>query len=137
MFKKTVVEKATAVENLDSLIGENIKIIGRVEGNGNIRVDGMVEGDIDYNGNIVVGETGKIHGDVSAGEISLAGTIRGNISSSSKMTILPTGKLIGNIQVPSFIIHENAIFEGNCKMTSDKVVELDSRDGKNTKEKAK
>jgi cytoskeletal protein CcmA (bactofilin family) len=136
MFKKISVEKP-AVENIDSLIGENIKIIGKIEGTGNLRVDGTIDGDIDYNGNIVVGETGKINGDISAGDISLAGTIHGNISSNSKAVILPTGKLIGNVQVPSFVIHENAIFEGNCKMVNDKVVELDSKDRKNNKEKAK
>ncbi|MGN9164792.1 bactofilin family protein [Tissierellaceae bacterium HCP3S3_D8] len=136
MFKKISVEKP-AVENIDSLIGENIKIIGKIEGAGNLRVDGTIDGDIDYNGNIVVGETGKINGDISAGDISLAGTIHGNISSNSKAVILPTGKLIGNVQVPSFVIHENAIFEGNCKMINDKVVELDSKDRKNNKEKAK
>ncbi|MEW8973549.1 MAG: polymer-forming cytoskeletal protein [Tissierellaceae bacterium] len=136
MFKKISVEKP-AVENIDSLIGENIKIIGKIEGTGNLRVDGTIDGDIDYNGNIVVGETGKINGDISAGDISLAGTIHGNISSNSKAVILPTGKLIGNVQVPSFVIHENAIFEGNCKMINDKVVELDSKDRKNNKEKAK
>ena len=132
MFKKINIEKTTD-ENVDSLIGENIKIIGKIEGNGNLRIDGMVDGDIDYNGNIVIGETGKVNGDISAGEISLAGTIEGNISSSSKMVILPTGKLIGNIQVPSFIIHENAIFEGNCKMINDKVVDLNSKDNNNKK----
>lgn len=132
MFKKINIEKTTD-ENVDSLIGENIKIIGKIEGNGNLRIDGMVDGDIDYNGNIVIGETGKVNGDISAGEISLAGTIKGNISSSSKMVILPNGKLIGNIQVPNFIIHENAIFEGNCKMINDKVVDLNSKDNNNKK----
>jgi len=132
MFKKINIEKTTD-ENVDSLIGENIKIIGKIEGNGNLRIDGMVDGDIDYNGNIVIGETGKVNGDISAGEISLAGTVKGNISSSSKMVILPNGKLIGNIQVPNFIIHENAIFEGNCKMINDKVVDLSSKDKNNKK----
>ena len=76
MFKK---KEDVIVEDLDSLIGENIKITGKIEGKGNLRVDGFIEGDINYEGNIVVGETGKVYGNIKANDISLAGTIHGNV----------------------------------------------------------
>ncbi|NMA84475.1 MAG: polymer-forming cytoskeletal protein [Epulopiscium sp.] len=120
MFKK----RTDAIENIDSLIGENIKIIGKIQGNGNLRIDGKVEGDIEYNGNIVVGETGTVHGNISCGEISVAGTVRGNVSSNSKLILLPTGSLRGDLEVASFIVHEDAIFDGNCKMSNHKVREI-------------
>lgn len=112
MFRK----KENFVEDIDSLIGENIKIIGRIQGKGNIRIDGVVEGDIDYDGNIVIGETGEIIGNIKSGEISLAGTIKGNVESLSKLVLFETATLIGDVQVTSIVIHEKAIFEGNCKM---------------------
>lgn len=124
MFKK---REDTIVEDLDSLIGENIKIIGKIEGKGNLRIDGFVEGDVDYDGNIVVGETGKVYGNIKANDISLAGTVHGNVDSKTKLVILPTGTLIGDIQVSSFIVHENAKFDGNCKMLNNNVTELHSR----------
>ena len=130
-------KKEDVVENIDSLIGENIKIIGKIEGKGNLRIDGIVEGDIDYDGNIVVGEDGKISGNVKSKDISLAGTIEGNIDSKTKLVILPTGKLIGDLIVSSFIVHEDAIFEGNCKMVNDKVTELHSKEHKESKVKSK
>ena len=124
MFKK---KEDVIVEDLDSLIGENIKITGKIEGKGNLRVDGFIEGDINYEGNIVVGETGKVYGNIKANDISLAGTIHGNVDSKTKLVILPTGTLIGDIQVSSFVIHENAKFDGNCKMLSNNVTELHSK----------
>lgn len=120
MFRK----KEDVIEDIDSLIGENIKIIGNIEGKGNLRIDGIVEGDINYNGNIVIGETGKVYGSIKSGDISLAGTVNGNISSETKLVILPTGILIGNLEVSSFVIHENAKFEGNCKMTNNKIMNM-------------
>lgn len=114
MFKK----KTDVMENIDSLIGENIKIIGNIEGNGNLRIDGTIEGDISYDGNVVIGETGVVQGSIKAKDVSLAGTVKGNISSKTKLVILPTGILIGNLEVTSFVIHENAKFEGNCKMAN-------------------
>lgn len=113
MFKK---KEEFAIESIDSLIGENIKVIGKIEGKGNLRIDGIVEGDIIYDGNMVIGESGKVIGNIKAASISLAGTVNGNISSSSKVEIFDTGTLIGDLEVSTVVIHENARFEGTCKM---------------------
>ncbi|MFA5577153.1 MAG: polymer-forming cytoskeletal protein [Tissierellaceae bacterium] len=113
MLKK----KDSYVETVDSLIGENIKIIGKIEGKGNLRIDGIVEGDVNYEGNVTIGESGTVKGNVRCGEISLSGTINGNVFSKAKLELLPTGILVGDVEVESFVIHENAKFDGSCKMT--------------------
>ncbi|NLV77715.1 MAG: polymer-forming cytoskeletal protein [Tissierellia bacterium] len=109
-------KKKESTIDIDSLIGENIKIIGKIEGSGNLRIDGLVEGDIDYKGDIIIGETGKVKGNISCSNVSLTGKVEGNIKLKSKLTILPKGKLIGDAEVANLIIHENAYFDGNCKM---------------------
>lgn len=114
MFKK----REDYVETIDSLIGENIKIVGKLEGKGSLRIDGTVEGDIIYEGNIVIGNGGKVIGNIKANDISLSGTVNGNIVSNSKVVILESGTLIGDLEVPTVVIHENAKFEGHCKMSS-------------------
>ena len=111
MFRK----KVEKTPDIDSLIGENIKIIGKIEGQGNLRIDGVIEGDIDYKGDVIIGEEGKINGNIICNNISLAGTVNGNITSSAKLILLPTGKLTGDVNIANFVVHENA-FEGNCKM---------------------
>ncbi len=114
MFKK----REDFVESIDSLIGENIKIVGKIEGKGNLRVDGIVEGDIDYDGSVVIGHGGKVVGNIKTGDVSLAGIVNGNIVSNTKVVILETGTLIGDLEAPTIVIHENAKFEGTCKMPS-------------------
>lgn len=109
-------KKKESTIDIDSLIGENIKIIGKIEGSGNLRIDGLVEGDIDYKGNIIIGETGKVKGNISCSNVSLTGKVEGNIKLKSKLTIFPKGKLIGDAEVANLVIHENAYFDGNCKM---------------------
>ena len=126
MFKK----KTDYIVDIDSLIGEDIKIIGNIEGKGNLRVDCTIEWDINYDGNIVIGETGKVQGSIKSGDVSLAGTIKGNVTSKTKLVILPTGKLIGDVQVPNFIIQENAKFQGTSKM-------INLEGGENKSEKPK
>lgn len=133
MFRK----KEGDIENVDSLIGENIKVIGKIEGKGNLRIDGTVDGDIDYDGNIVIGETGKVNGNIKSDDISLAGNVNGNISSKTKLIILSTGTLMGDIEVSNFIVHENGRFEGNSKMGNNKVTELHSKEKKDLKVESK
>lgn len=116
MFGRKKEEKSTKSLNIDSLIGENIKFIGKIEGSGNLRIDGIVEGDIAYNGSIVLGDTGKIKGNVDCDDITVAGEINGNVNTKDKLTLLPTSSLVGDIKVESLVIHEEAKFEGNCKM---------------------
>lgn len=126
MFRK----KEDSIENIDSLIGEGIKILGNIEGKGNLRIDGIVEGDINYNGNIVISETGSVKGSIKASDISLSGTINGNVYSKTKIVIQPMGILIGDIEVYSFVVHENAKFDGNCKMLSDTPKESNHKNNK-------
>ena len=120
MFKK----REDFTETVDSLIGENIKIIGKIEGIGNLRIDGIIEGDIDYKGDITIGETGSVKGNIKADNILLAGSIKGNIDAKSKVEILDSGILTGDIVVATMILHENGKFDGNCKMTSPKATEI-------------
>ena len=61
--------------NIDSLTGENIRIIGKVEGTGNLRIDGYIEGDIDYKGDVVISETGRVKGNISCSNITISGVV--------------------------------------------------------------
>jgi cytoskeletal protein CcmA (bactofilin family) len=116
MFGRKSEEKPIKSLNIDSLIGEDIIISGKIRGSGNIRIDGTIEGDIDYIGEITLGETGKVKGNIVCENLIAAGNINGNLVSKNGLTLLPTGILAGDIEVKSLVIHENAKFNGNCKM---------------------
>mgnify|MGYP000936409200 CR=1 FL=1 len=116
MFGRKKDEKPVKSSNIDSLIGEDIIIIGQIKGSGNLRIDGTIEGDIDYSGSITLGEPGKIKGNITCENLITAGRIDGNIFIKDSFTLLPAGTLVGDMEVKSLIIHENAKFDGNCKM---------------------
>lgn len=118
MFGMKKEEKPNKSLTVDSLIGEEIEIIGNVKGSGNIRIDGIIEGDVNYNGSITLGETGKVKGNIICEDIIIAGEINGNVNAKDKLTLLPTGNLTGDMEVETLVIHEKANFEGNCKMVS-------------------
>lgn len=139
MFGRKKDEKPIKSSNIDSLIGEDIIISGKIKGSGNLRIDGTIEGDIDYNGSITLGEPGKIKGNITCENLITAGRIDGNIFIKNSFSLLPAGTLVGDMEVKSLVIHENAKFDGNCKMmvTPDNVKTLNAEKKIEKKEEIK
>lgn len=113
MFKKT---ETINFEKFDTLIGQNTKFEGVLNATGTIRVDGELKGDIFLKGDLIVGEKGKIFGNITANSVFNSGMIKGNIVASNQLKISTSGKVIGDIEVSGLIIEENSLFDGNCKM---------------------
>lgn len=121
MFKKNEVYNG----KIDTLIGANTKLIGKIEGKGVIRIDGNIEGDVIVDGNITLGTDGKVIGNIICNNIFISGTVKGNIKCKEQLRLSNTAKLYGDVEVKTLIIDENAIFEGKCKMENDSKAELD------------
>lgn len=113
MFKKS---ETINVEKFDTLIGQSTKFEGVLNASGTVRVDGELKGDIFLKGDLIVGEKGKIFGNITANSVLNSGTINGNIKASNQLKIAANGKVIGDIEVVSLIVEENSLFDGNCKM---------------------
>lgn len=112
MFKKNEINS----DKIDTLIGKNTKISGKIEAKGAIRIDGELDGDIVVEGNITIGEDSKITGNIEGSSIFISGTVQGNIKCREHLRLGNTAKLFGDVEVNTLIIDENAIFDGNCKM---------------------
>lgn len=125
-------KKEINTNNIDTLIGKNTKIQGTVEGIGAIRIDGEVIGDLIIQGNVVIGKEGKILGNINCNNLLNSGTVKGNATCNEQFRLTNTGSHYGDVNVKTFIVDENAIFEGKCKMQ----IESDSKQNKQTSEKS-
>jgi cytoskeletal protein CcmA (bactofilin family) len=104
---------------IETIIGKGTEITGSISGQGIIRLDGKVTGmEVRY-GEVIVGESGEVAGDIEAKQITVAGLVRGNITADSKVEIVGTGKVIGNICSERLLISEGAVFHGTCDMKID------------------
>ncbi|WP_432664113.1 polymer-forming cytoskeletal protein [Wukongibacter baidiensis] len=119
MFKKT--NGVVSPQGFDTLIGSNAAFDGSLKTSGLLRIDGIFNGDIEVDGDIVVGEDGKIIGNVKTSNIEICGLVEGNVIASNQLKISSSGRLFGDIEVSSFIVEEKAIFDGKCKMKNDVV----------------
>ena len=110
-----------SAEPITSFIAPGATIDGPFTAKESTRVDGIINGNVTISGSLIVGQGGKIAGTVSATNLFLAGEIKGAVSvPNGKVEISDTGKLEGDLAAKILVIDENAIFQGQCQMTSDK-----------------
>jgi len=76
-------------------IGVGSKVLGNLEGNGNVCIAGHFNGDVveaaDSKATLYIDKTGVLTGDVAYSNLIVAGTIKGSITVTGKMQVYPTG----------------------------------------------
>ena len=106
---------------LSGFIGSGTSLTGETEFKSMLRVDGHLVGKVSSeSGTLYVGSGGTVDANVSVSAAVVHGTINGDITASEKIELGRTAKVIGNIQTPSLVVEQGAIFEGNCNMTQAK-----------------
>lgn len=108
--------------NVINLIGSGTEITGDIVSGSDIRVDGRVTGNLSTKGKLVVGESGKIKGEVNCKYADISGKIEGKIIVAELLTLKPSSFIQGDIATNRLAIEPGAIFTGTCKMESNKSV---------------
>jgi cytoskeletal protein CcmA (bactofilin family) len=111
-FRRTL----DSIKHFDCAIGENTTISGKFSGSENILVRGVVEGNSDIDGIVVVTREGRWLGHLGASTIVIAGRVEGDIRAKEKVEILNGGHIVGDIHSPVVAIETGAIHEGRIHM---------------------
>lgn len=99
-----------------TLIGETVTIRGRVSSAENIFVQGAIEGPIAIPAHrLTIGRTGRVRGDVRAGEVAASGAVRGNLDARSRVALGASANVIGDIRAASLSIAEGAYLQGKVE----------------------
>jgi len=96
-----------------SIISRDLKIVGDLLSDGEIQVDGMVNGDIRTR-ILIVGETAKVKGEIIAETIRVLGRIDGQIKAKA-VKLAATAHVVGDILHEDLSIETGAFLEGHCK----------------------
>ena len=88
----------SAARSIETVIGPTAHFKGSVTSDGGMRIDGIFEGQLRIEGNLIIGETGKVIADVSAQNVSVSGAVKGTIEASGRLEIMSSGRVWGDIQ---------------------------------------
>ncbi len=91
-------------------------IVGKVVSQKDIRIDGKLDGQLECNGKVIVGETGQITGDINAINAEVVGRVIGNVIVTEMLTLKSSAILEGDIQARRLAIEPGAVLNGRCTM---------------------
>lgn len=112
MAKLNETDNGTAV----NLISQGTEITGDVKSSGDIRIDGVLNGNLVTKGKVVIGPTGRIKGEVECKNSEVSGLIDGKITVSQLLNLKASSKINGTIITGKLSIEPGAVFTGNCAM---------------------
>ena len=99
-----------------NVISEGTVIVGNINAEGDLRVEGKVIGTLVCNSKLIISGTGYIEGNVDARVATVEGEIKGNVVTRELLTIDKTGKIFGDIFTQKLVVQMGAIFTGSSKM---------------------
>lgn len=102
---------------LNNIIGKGTTVKGEIETTGNIRIEGMLEGNIRSKAKAVFGESAHIKGNVYAQNAEIAGKIDGTVHVADTLVLKPGALINADIFTGNLIIEPGAKFNGKCEMT--------------------
>ncbi|MGL4767529.1 MAG: bactofilin family protein [Formosimonas sp.] len=115
MFGHKKNETTLSNSDITSLVGENCIIEGNITATAYLKVDGQVLGNLQIDGGIILGESGRIQGNLKSGEVIVYGQIDGDVSA-SHLQLKNTASITGNIQAQVLQIDPGAVYQGTISM---------------------
>ncbi|PKL81943.1 MAG: cell shape determination protein CcmA [Ignavibacteriae bacterium HGW-Ignavibacteriae-3] len=101
-----------------SIISSGVKIEGNLQSEGNVRIDGSVLGNVFVNGNLTIGDSSEIRGEIKAKNTTMSGKVFGKITTQEKLKLESKAHLKGDLITKYLIIEEGAYFEGMSQMNN-------------------
>ena len=105
--------------DLNGFLDSGSHLEGELRFEASFRVDGKLTGIVRSEGDLIVGESGEVEGELYVGQVFVSGTVRGAVHASRKIQIAPNGKVFAELDTPSLVIEDGATFEGHCAMSRD------------------
>jgi cytoskeletal protein CcmA (bactofilin family) len=113
-----------------AVIGKGAQVRGRISGDGDLRVEGGVSGEVAVKGNLSVVDGAEVTADVQAASVLVEGVIEGDINATDAVTIRATARVSGAIRGASISIQEGASVSGKIEADFELPAEISGTKGR-------
>jgi cytoskeletal protein CcmA (bactofilin family) len=101
-----------------SVFGPTLRFKGELKAQEDIKIEGRIEGTINHQQRVVVGQKGEVVATVNAAVIDVDGRVQGDMSARKSIKVSQSAVVRGNLRAPSVSITEGANFNGGVTMES-------------------
>ncbi|MCY4778053.1 polymer-forming cytoskeletal protein [Sphingobacterium sp. UT-1RO-CII-1] len=119
MFKKKE-NNSSKVTNLDKLpittvIAHGITIHGDIIGEGAIRIDGKIEGNVYLDKGVILGEKAEVTGTIKSNSVIIFGKLLGDLEC-KQLHLKSSGRIDGDMKVATLEVEMGGQYNGSLKM---------------------
>jgi cytoskeletal protein CcmA (bactofilin family) len=99
-----------------NIITRNTEVVGDITSAGDIRLDGLLKGNLTVKGKVVIGPAGKLEGTLTCKNSDIFGNMEGKIKVDELLSFKDTAKVKGDIVTNKLSIEPGCKFVGTCTM---------------------
>ncbi len=81
-----------------------------------MQVEGVIEGQVEMTGSIIVTTTGIVKGPIVADVVRVAGRVEGNVTAKNHLRLEKHGNLVGDVTTGSLVVEDGGCLNGRCEM---------------------
>jgi cytoskeletal protein CcmA (bactofilin family) len=111
-------QKTMAEHSGKDILSSDVEIKGSIKFQKELLIDGKVEGEINSEGVLTIGENADIRGEIKTKSITVFGKVQGNITVTERCELKSKCILQGDLKAARLVIEEGATFIGKSEVTS-------------------
>lgn len=100
-----------------NILSSDVEIKGKLRFSKELIIDGRIEGEVNSDGDLTVGENAQIVGDIKTRSVVVFGKVRGNITVTDRCEMKMSSELHGDVVASKLAIEEGAIFMGTSMVS--------------------
>jgi cytoskeletal protein CcmA (bactofilin family) len=103
-------------EVLNGFVDAGCTIRGELEFSSSFRLDGRVEGTVRSTSELLIGEGGKVEGEIDVARCLVGGEVRGILRATEQVVLHASARVFADVTSPVLVMEEGALLEGKVTM---------------------
>ena len=104
-----------------NVLTSEVELKGNLKFTGELLFEGKLDGEIQTDGVLTLGDSAVINGNINAQSVVVRGKVTGNINAKEKIEIKSKAELFGDIRATKLIIEEGVAYVGKTEVNPNKV----------------
>ncbi len=105
-----------------NVLNSDVEIKGNLKFTGELLLEGKLEGEVNADGILTLGESGSVNGNINVNAIVIRGKVNGNVSAKDKIELKSKAEVFGDIRAAKLAIEEGVTFVGRTEVNPNKVM---------------